>query len=1616
MIGSGVVSSWGSGRGELADVVEAQTTTCLNVYREDPSRMLEDANNEARIASGGYSTRQLEELVQNAVDAARKGGDRVEVVLRRDMLYAANNGAPFDAGGVRALMASDISAKEESEVGRFGIGFKSVLAVSEAPKIYSQSVSFGFDRGHAERVLRAAGLESHTYPTMRTAVLLDAHAASALDPTLATLMQWASTVVVIPLRDGEAHRLLSARLDLFRDEFLLFSPHVTSAALRNAHQLRASDARSLQGLGLGPDEMRRLTQRQPESSRELAVTDRGSGVWRLTVNDAPVDWVVARTSHNPTGKALADGAYSAGREQVDVAYAVCLTDDRYSVGEFWSYFPTSDATTLSGIVNAPWKLSDDRKHLLRGAFNEELLTQVLPPLISRAFRAFQGTDRIAAVLDAMPARGDEPRSDADDIINKPVIGYLQREPALPDGTGTLRVARELKWLGSGTLGKNRPVTMAWHERWRDAGGHLDAWVHPLTYSTAERRAKVGRLLAHPREADEVPPAGLDLWLEDLVRDGTVEESARAIGLAAWVLDQSTGVDDLVAARAIVQAVQRARIIRLETGELKAATRGRVFVKVEGEDRPGVDFVDPDLVALPGVRDGLTRLGVVLMDRTGRLHELLAVAQQPDAASEPAKVWPQIWEILREIPPATAMSILREDLHCTDGRDLMLRVRLRTATGRWVTPGTAFLAGDIVPADGSRDRDFLVDPLFHRDDTDLLREVGAVEAPTRHHKLISHEAWYSDYVNAMKDHFIKGQTGSRPDPDYVIVDGEPPMWPMQILTTMSPAARAAATARILAQGLPAAWSVRHRSNASYGEKRVISPEAWFIRRYGLLATRSFGLMRPQNVVVAAEDVPADVLPAFECDESVARALRLKKTPSEITPEDWTTLKSVADHWVGSEEDDLRRAGFYAWTADSIQPDSIVVRVGHRRVPVEPKNVGVTDDDNVYAAMLEAQIPALRVADDEDIAIFVDNWSTPLGKDLLQEEVVVEVAGEPEYLTDLYPPLKLRLEAEDRELKLQPCTRLERMIATPQGQKALSIAARRDGDTVLITASTREERLRQVSDVLDLGMTRDDIARVFDQMNEAAANQLRVKLKHAPDDDERLLTAVGVDALRRIVPAHALEVLENRPQETQPREIAALARAVHGVGILKQMRSSLEEANLEPPREWTGRRTTRQWVHSLGFPIEWAGFPTASRPAVEVIDGPVNLSALHDYQEHVTRNIAAMLRGVGSSRGMVSLPTGAGKTRVTVEALVNEVNAGIVDVEKPLVWIAQTDELCEQAAETWTYVWRAIGRTTAMRLGRLWASNEVPEEPGAFQLVIATIDKLDLIVDRPGEEYAWLRDASVVVIDEAHTSIAPSYTRVLEWMGRTTRGRNPSDPRPLIGLTATPFRGTGTSTVETERLVKRYDGNRLDRGAFRNADDPYGELQDMGVLARVRHQLVDGVDVHLTAADIAEIEHQKNLPPAVAARLGADLARTQRVVDAIADLPDDWTILTFAPSVENSRVLAALLSHRGIPAVSISADTEPAARRHYVKEFKAGRIRVLTNYNVLTQGFDAPKVQAVFVARPTFTPNIYQQMVGRGLRGPKNGGSEEVLIVNVRDNFAKFGELLAFNEFEYLWNRR
>lgn len=83
-------------------------------------------------------------------------------------------------------------------------------------------------------------------------------------------------------------------------------------------------------------------------------------------------------------------------------------------------------------------------------------------------------------------------------------------------------------------------------------------------------------------------------------------------------------------------------------------------------------------------------------------------------------------------------------------------------------------------------------------------------------------------------------------------------------------------------------------------------------------------------------------------------------------------------------------------------------------------------------------------------------------------------------------------------------------------------------------------------------------------------------------------------------------------------------------------------------------------------------------------------------------------------------------------------------------------------------------------------------------------------------------------------------------------------------------------------------------------------------------------------------------------------------------------------------------------------------------RRGEIQVLVNFGVLSTGFDAPNVSVVVVTRPTSSIVLYSQMIGRGLRGPAVGGTQECIVVDVRDNAQEYGPIAeVYRHFDRYW---
>lgn len=435
-----------------------------------------------------------------------------------------------------------------------------------------------------------------------------------------------------------------------------------------------------------------------------------------------------------------------------------------------------------------------------------------------------------------------------------------------------------------------------------------------------------------------------------------------------------------------------------------------------------------------------------------------------------------------------------------------------------------------------------------------------------------------------------------------------------------------------------------------------------------------------------------------------------------------------------------------------------------------------------------------------------------------------------------------------------------------------------------------------------------------------------------------------------------------------------------------------------RTWRpGKPWARYFVSVLGLPPLLAGVAgIPSGPAYEDVQPHVPLPPLSDFQQDLRLQVGDLLHaGPKNNRGILSLPTGAGKTRTTVEALIDW---WLMSRLGSVLWIAQTEELCEQAIQAFREVWIDRGDSgvrQSLRLFRLWGSRTVQLDTDG--VIVSTIDKLRSVLgslDRGVKPQAVLGEVGTIVIDEAHRADAQSYRHVLGALG-VDFSPGSSSAIPVLGLTATPLR---SQHDETLRLCKRFDG-RLLRPS--NLPKEPGEmltvLRQRQILSTPVHMtLPTGRTTRLTPAQDNFVRDWNEIPSDLLSELGQERNRNNAILAAILELDGAWPVLFFGCSVQHAEAMTILLRRKGASAATVTSDTREAVRRETISAFKKGEIRVLSNYGVLTTGFDAPQVRAVVVGRPTTSRVLYDQMIGRGMRGEAFGGTPECLVIDVEDN--------------------
>ena len=380
--------------------------------------------------------------------------------------------------------------------------------------------------------------------------------------------------------------------------------------------------------------------------------------------------------------------------------------------------------------------------------------------------------------------------------------------------------------------------------------------------------------------------------------------------------------------------------------------------------------------------------------------------------------------------------------------------------------------------------------------------------------------------------------------------------------------------------------------------------------------------------------------------------------------------------------------------------------------------------------------------------------------------------------------------------------------------------------------------------------------------------------------------------------------------------------------------------------------------------------------------------------------------GEKRAVLHMPTGSGKTRTTIQIIVRLLQQ---NPNKVVVWLAFSEELCEQAASEFFKAWSSQGDRD-VELQRYWGDYSAVSfiREG---LVVAGLGKMYALLKRDPNKVASLADvAQLIVIDEAHQAIAETYSSVLEVLAKNKDSR-------ILGLTATPGR-TWNDPLRDAELANFFHKNKVTL-QMPGYISPIDYLIDQGFLAKPLFETMR-VDSPkgLPASELEEINKALEIPQGVLVRLSQDEVRNLRIIAKLEELIGrHQRILFFASTVQHSDLISAILIARGINAKSVTSKTLLADRQRYLNNFISDDPNplILCNFGVLTTGFDAPKTSCVVIARPTKSLVLYSQMVGRGTRGPKMGGTKECEVVTVVDTFLPgFGDMSeAFRNWEDVW---
>ncbi|MEA4821710.1 MAG: DEAD/DEAH box helicase family protein [Erysipelotrichales bacterium] len=338
-------------------------------------------------------------------------------------------------------------------------------------------------------------------------------------------------------------------------------------------------------------------------------------------------------------------------------------------------------------------------------------------------------------------------------------------------------------------------------------------------------------------------------------------------------------------------------------------------------------------------------------------------------------------------------------------------------------------------------------------------------------------------------------------------------------------------------------------------------------------------------------------------------------------------------------------------------------------------------------------------------------------------------------------------------------------------------------------------------------------------------------------------------------------------------------------------------------------------------------------------------LRKYQQEAIDNLKSM-RENGETIALLYHATGVGKT-VTACTDAKTVNGRTLFLVNAL-------KLADQAEKTFAKIWPEAIRG-------FYTGNAKDKNVDVLFATVQSISK-NLIEFLPNS-------FDYIVIDECHHSASKTYQKIFSYF----------KPKFILGLTATPERSDGEDMLQLFQNV----AHKMDLKT----------AVEKGILAPIRCIRIK-TDIDFSNVRINGVKYNSQ-------DLESKLFIPERnclIADTYINYVNERKAVIFCASISHATEIAKLLCERGVNAKSVSGNDKVEVRNKILEDYEHGSINVLCACDLLNEGWDSPRTEVLFMARPTMSKTIYMQQLGRGTR--KCEGKEDLIVFDFVDNSNMF----------------